>query len=106
MPARQSIDGGTYPNRARSERNQPSPTLTSASFTLTLRGLSRSIRRSWDKHYGENPPHLGQLMIYCAVDHLDSNLPLSYVEQDLYSTDPTQDTRARPCRSYGSHPET
>ena len=43
------------------------------------------------------------------VDHPDPNLPLGYVvQEDLYSTDPTQETLSycRSCRLYGSHAAT
>ena len=40
------------------------------------------------------------------LDHLDPNLPLGDVVQDLYGTDPTQETCARSCRLYSSHPAT
>ena len=37
-------------------------------------------------------PHFGQIMIYSIKDHLDPNLPLWVVVQDLYSSaDPTQE---------------
>ena len=35
---------------------------------------------------------------------VEPNLPLCYVAQDLCGIDPTQGTRARPCRLFGSHP--
>ena len=37
------------------------------------------------------------------VDHLAPHLPLREVVQDLYSTDPTQETFAVSCRLYGFH---
>ena len=40
------------------------------------------------------------------IDHLHPNLPLRDVVQDLHSTGSTQETSARSCRRYGSHPET
>ena len=38
------------------------------------------------------------------LDHLDPNLSVSYVVQDLYRADTTQEKCARSCRSCGSHP--
>ena len=40
------------------------------------------------------------------LDHLDPNLPVWRAVQDLYRTDPIQETRARPCRLFGSHAAT
>ena len=41
-----------------------------------------------------------------SISTTDPNLHLRDVEQDLYSTDLTQETCTRLCRSYGSHPAT
>ena len=43
---------------------------------------------------------------YHDLDHLVPHLPLWEVVQDLHSTDPTQETRTRPCRLYRSHSAT
>ena len=41
-----------------------------------------------------------------TLDHVDPSLPLWDVVQDLYSTDPSQETCPRSCRLYGSHAAT
>ena len=38
------------------------------------------------------------------LDHLRPNLPLRHAVQDMYSTDPTPETRAGSCGLYGPHP--
>ena len=55
----------------------------------------------------KNLAHFGQTdQIDHDLDHLDPNLPLLNVVQDLYRTDPTQESRPGSCRLYGSHPAT
>ena len=51
-----------------------------------------------------NTPRVGQ--IDHDLDHLDPYLPFRHGAQDLHSTYPTQEARARSCRLHGSHPAT
>ena len=41
-------------------------------------------------YYAANVPHVGQIDHH--LDHLDSSLSLLYVVQDLYGTNPAQET--------------
>ena len=51
----------------------------------------------------ETVSHVGQIDQVDQIDNLDPNLPLWDVVQDLYGTDPTQETCAR---LYGFPPAT
>ena len=76
--------------------------------TAVLKGLTLSLPTKMPRSYSDYcSSHVEQ--IYRDLDppgHLDPNQPLGIYVQDLYHTDPPQETCATSRRVYGSNPGT
>ena len=58
------------------------------------------------EHLKRRTDEIDQIDQIDQIDKIDPNLPLREFVQDMHSTDPTQETRVRSYRLYGSHPAT